>query len=89
MHKEKINQTKKLSPVQLQGLEFIKSELFSDQSLNEFSTDLDKLFVYMVLSDDFDSGERYSILNTFNAFKRLLTALETGDINSKTINVQF
>ena len=80
--------TKKLTPAQLQTLEFFKEEIFNEQKPEEMHNILDGLFTYVYLSDDFEASERFRFLLAFKAFKRFTTLLKTGEITNDILEIK-
>jgi len=86
MSKENLN---KVTPTQLEFLKTLKEELFSFQKLDQFDKELDSVFAYIILSDDYDAAQRYRFLETFKSFKKVLMLLKTGEMPADKLTIDL
>lgn len=79
--------SKKVTPTQLEFLKTLQEEIFSFQKLEQFNKELDSAFAYIMLSDDYDAAQRYSFLETFKSFKKVLMLLKTGEMPTDEVTL--
>lgn len=82
-------ENKKVTPTQLEFLKTLKEELFSFQKLDQFDKELDSVFAYIIVSDDYDAAQRYRFIETFKSFKKVLMLLKTGEMPADKLTINL